>query len=209
MPVPIQPPGISVALIEHDPQTSQVLSDWIKPAEGFSLFSYHNSAEHALAALPTEKPSIVLMDINLAGLGAITCLHQLKPILQQTQFVMLMVDENTEEIFDALAVGATGYLPAQTPRSELLAALKHIHAGGSPMSSVIAKKVLQSFQLQPPASAAELSPRENRILRLLASGSSESEAAGALNISLPMVSTYIRSIYEKLHLHLAGKILQK
>jgi DNA-binding NarL/FixJ family response regulator len=97
----------------------------------------------------------------------------------------------------------------QTPRAGLLAALKHIHAGGSPISSAIAKRVLQWFQNQlSPDTAAELSPRENRILRLLACGSSYNEAADALNISLPMVSTYIRSIYEKLQVHSTAKILQ-
>jgi DNA-binding NarL/FixJ family response regulator len=207
MPVPIQRAGISVSIVEDAPHTGQVLSDWIRLAEGFSLVNYHNTVDGALAALPNEKPAIVLIDINLPSSDASSCIRQLKPSLQQTQFVVLTVNENTDEIFNALTSGATGYLLAQTSRAELLAAVKHIHAGGSPMSRVIAKKVLQSFQIQPAVSAAaELSPRENRILRLLANGSSYQEAAELLNISLPMIGTYIRSIYEKLHLHSAARV---
>jgi len=208
MPVKSQPAGISVSVVHDDPDTSEVLSDWIRSALGFSVASRHTTAGSALAALPHEKPTIVLLDIDLPDLSAFDCLRQLKSILQQTQFVMLLVEEDTDYIFNALAAGATGYLLRHASRDELLAELKLIHAGGSPMSSGISKKVLQSFQSQSPDGTSELSPRETRILRLLANGSSHREAAAALNISLPMISTYIRSIYEKLHLQAAAKILQ-
>src|SRR5215813_2619607 len=108
-----------------------------------------------------------------------------------------------------LSDGASGYILRQATRNELLATLKLIHAGGSPMTSAIAAKVLHSFQHQSPVNcASELSPRESRILRLLAGGSAHREVAAALNISLPMISTYIRSIYEKLHLQAVTKVLQ-
>lgn len=206
MPARSRPAGISVSIVEDDPHTNQILSDWIRPANGFSLLNFHTGAESALSFLPNEKPSVVLLDLNLPGNGAHKCVRQLKPLLQQTQFVMLTTpEENTGEIFAALAVGATGYLLAQSSRAELLAALQEIHAGGSPMSSAIATKVLQAFKAELPLNpAAELSPRENRILRVLARGSSYDEAATTLNISLPMVGTFIRSIYEKLHLHSAA-----
>jgi len=202
MPARTQPAGISVSIVEDDAHASKVLSDWIQPTHGFCLVNYHRTAESALSSLPREKPSVVLIDLNLPGIGASKCVRQLKPMLQQTQFVMLTADEDVDNIFNALAAGATGYLLKRTPRADLLAALKHIHAGGSPISSNIAKKVLQSFQERWPRNpAAELSPRENRILRLLARGSSYNDAATSLNISLPMFSTYIRSIYEKLQIH--------
>jgi DNA-binding NarL/FixJ family response regulator len=203
-----QPAGISVSVVHYDPDTSEVLSDWIGSAHGFYVASSHTTADSALAALPHEKPIIVLLDANLPDLSALDCLRQLKPIVQQTQFVMLLVEEDTDYIFNALTAGATGYMLRQATRNELLTALKLIHAGGSPISSSISKKVLQSFKLQSPNGTSELSPRETRILRLLSNASSHREVAAALNISLPMVSTYIRSIYEKLHLQAAAKILQ-
>lgn len=210
MPIPIQPGGISVSIIEDDARTSQILSDWIRPTDGFCLVNYHNTAASALATLPNEKPSIALIDMDLPDFGALNCVRRLKPPLRQTQFVMLMADENVEKLFNALALGATGYLLTQTPRVELLAALRQIHAGGSPMSCSIAKKVLQSFQIQTSLNnpVAELSPRENRILRLLARGASCAEAADTLNLSLSTVSTFIRSIYEKLQLLAAAKLPQ-
>jgi|KBSMisStandDraft_5_1062788.scaffolds.fasta_scaffold618991_1 DNA-binding NarL/FixJ family response regulator len=202
----IQSVGISVSMIEGNSNASRSFCDWLRLADGFSLLS-QQTASSALVALSHEKPAIVLMDIDTPQRNPFDYLHQLKSTLPQTQFVALVADEDADYIFKTLSAGATGYILRQAVRSELLAALKLIHAGGSPMSGGIARKVIQSFQ-SPANSTSELSPRETRILRLLASGSSHREAAAALNISLPMISTYIRSIYEKLHLLTEGKILQ-
>ena len=123
-----------------------------------------------MAALPAEKPAVVLMDINLPGMSGIECVRQLKPMLPNTQFVMLTVYEDADHIFNALAIGASGYLLKRVSRGELLAALRDVHAGGSPMSSNIARKVVKSF-LRPAlqsSEAVELSPREREVLELLA-----------------------------------------
>jgi len=121
--------------------------------------------------------------------------------LPDTQFVMLTVYEDTDHIFDALAVGASGYLLKQTPREELLTALKDVHAGGSPMTSNIARKVVQSFLRSAPQADASvnLSPREREVLELLACGYLYKEIADNLGITVATVVTYIRRIYEKLH----------
>ena len=193
---------IPVAIIEDDASAREILANWIRRAEGFACAGEHGSAESALASLPQEKPAVVLADINLPGLTGIECVRRLKPLLPETQFVMLTVYEDADHIFDALKAGASGYLLKQTPRHELLAAPKQVHAGGSPMTSNIARKVVQSFQ-QPPqapvAEAAELSAREREVLDLLARGYLYKEIADALGICLPTVNTYIRRIYEKLH----------
>jgi DNA-binding NarL/FixJ family response regulator len=194
--------SISVCIIEDDAPAREILANWIRRAEGFRCVGEHGSAESALTGLPQEKPGVVLADINLPGLNGIECVRRLKPVLPDTQFVMLTVYEDADHIFDALKAGASGYLLKQTPRGELLAALKQVHAGGSPMTSNIARKVVQSFQ-QPvpaaPADAAELSAREREVLDLLARGYLYKEIAETLSISLPTVNTYIRRIYEKLH----------
>jgi len=204
--------SISVSIVEDDPQARQILADWIRRADGFRCVSEHGSAESALATLPAEEPDVVLMDINLPGLNGIECVRQLKPLLPGTQFLMLTVYEDADHIFNALMGGATGYLLKQTPRDELLAALKQVHAGGSPMTSNIARKVVQSFQQQSPAEAdetIELSPRENEVLELLARGYLYKEIADALTISLPTVNTYIRRIYEKLHVRSRAQAVAK
>jgi DNA-binding NarL/FixJ family response regulator len=208
MPRAIQSVGISVSIIEAHSNTSRSFCDWIRLAHGFSLLSQHETTDSALMALSHQKPALVLLDIDPQR-SPFDYLHQLKSTLPQTQFVGLIADEDPDHIFKMLSAGATGYILRQATRNELLAALKLIHAGGSPMTSAIAGKVLHSFRHQSPInSTSELSPRESRILRLLASGSSHREVAAALNISLPMISTYIRSIYEKLHVQAVTKVLQ-
>jgi DNA-binding NarL/FixJ family response regulator len=196
------PVSITVAIVEDDAPARGILTDWIRGAEGFKCAGVYESAEAALAALPREKPSVVLMDINLPGMSGVECVRRLKPQMTDTQFVMLTVYEDPDHIFKALSFGASGYLLKRTPRAELLAAIKDVHAGGSPMTSNIARKIVQSFQRFTAASAAgpdNLSPREREVLELLARGYLYKEIAEALHISGPTVNTHIRRIYEKLH----------
>jgi DNA-binding NarL/FixJ family response regulator len=203
--------SIAVSIIEDDAPAREILASWIRRADGFRLVSEHGSAESALESLPSQNPTVVLMDINLPGMNGIECVRRLKPLLPETQFVMLTVYEDADHIFNALAAGATGYLLKQTPRSELLAALKQVHTGGSPMTSNIARKIVQSFQQKPPPPSedAELSPREREVLELLARGYLYKEIADTLSISLPTVNTYIRRIYEKLHVRSRSQAVAK
>src|SRR5665213_1329147 len=193
--------NISVSIVEDDAPARSILTDWVRDADGFKCVGVHGSAEDALAALPKENPSVVLMDINLPGITGIECVRRLKPQLIDTQFVMLTVYEDPDHIFRALTSGATGYLLKRTPRAELLAALKDVHAGGSPMSSNIARKIVQSYQRfnSSPSKTENLSPREREVLELLARGYLYKEISEALHISVPPVNTHIRRIYEKLH----------
>jgi len=131
--------SITVAIVEDDVPAREILAGWIRSADGFKLAGEYDDAESAIAELPQTKPSVVLFDINLPGINGIECVRRLKPRLPETQFVMVTVYEDVNHIFDALAVGASGYLLKQTKRHELLDALKDVHAGGSPMSSQIAK----------------------------------------------------------------------
>jgi len=155
---------------------------------------------------------VVLSDINLPGMSGVECVRRLKPVLPQAQFVMLTVYRDEDHIFDALSAGATGYLLKQTPRRELIAALKQVHGGGSPMTSTIARKVVQSFeQFSRPSVAelVELTTRELEILNLLAHGNLYKEIAETLHISLPTVATHIRHIYEKLHVRSRSQAVAK
>jgi DNA-binding NarL/FixJ family response regulator len=192
---------ITVSIVEDDATVRDILPDLISHARGFRCVGVHGDAEKALVRLPVEKPSVVLMDINLPGMTGIECVRRLKPMLPKTQFVMLTVYEDADHIYHALAAGASGYLLKRTSQAGLLAAIKDVHAGGSPMSSNIARKVVQSFQRGGSivAKGEDLSPREREVLELLAHGYLYKEIADALHISVPTVSTYIRRVYEKLH----------
>jgi len=108
--------NIAISIIEDDVPAREILAEWIRRAEGFQCVSEHADAESALGSLPREKPAVVLVDINLPGINGIECIRRLKPVLPQTQFVILTVYEDDNHIFKALAVGASGYLLKQTPR---------------------------------------------------------------------------------------------
>jgi DNA-binding NarL/FixJ family response regulator len=194
--------NIGVAIVEDDVPAREILADWIRSAEGFQMTGEYDDAETAIAELPHEKPSVVLFDINLPGMNGIECVRKLKPRLPDTQFLMVTVYEDANHIFNALSAGASGYLLKQMRRSELLDALKDVHAGGSPMSSQIARKVVQNFyrnETQNNGETVELSPREREVIELLARGYLYKEIASQLEISVQTVNTYIRRIYEKLH----------
>ena len=207
--------SIGVAIVEDDVPAREIIAGWIRSADGFKLVGEYGDAESAIADLPQRKPSVVLFDINLPGMNGIECVRKLKPHLPDTQFLMVTVYEDANHIFDALAVGASGYLLKQTRRNELIDALKDVHAGGSPMSSQIARKVVQSFRRNETGStgtdgeAAELSTREREVLELLARGYLYKEIAEQLKISVPTVNTYIRRIYEKLHVRSRAQAVAK
>ena len=193
--------SIAVSIVEDNPQVRSSLAKLIDGAPGFRCVSRHGSAEDALVEIPKVKPEVVLMDINLPGINGVECVRRLKPLLPKTQMIMLTVYQNTEHIFNALAAGATGYMLKQTPPAELLAAIKEVHAGGSPMSGHIARKIVQSFQRQTPLSdeAQSLSPREAEVLDLLAKGYLYKEIAEAMKVTYATVHTHIRHVYEQLH----------
>ena len=202
---------IAVSIVEDDAQARKILAGWVTHAPGFSLHGDWGDAETALAALPQKKPNVVLMDINRPGSSGVEAVKKLKAILPDTQVVMLTVYEDADHIYNALAAGATGYLLKETPRQELLNALENVHRGGSPMTSNIARKVVQSFGHAHTSlsGADDLSPREQEVLDLLAGGYLYKEIAERLNISVPTVNTYVRRVYEKLHVRSRAQAVAK
>lgn len=203
--------GIAVSIVEDDAEARKILANWVSRASGFKLAGEWGDGESALESLPQKNPNVVLMDINLPGMSGVEAVRKLKPLLPSTQFVMLTVYEDADHIYSALAAGATGYLLKQTPRQELLAALEEVHRGGSPMTSNIARKVVQSFRHTPAVGPEDdgLSPREQEVLELLARGYLYKEIAERLAISVPTVNTYVRRIYEKLHVRSRAQAVAK
>jgi DNA-binding NarL/FixJ family response regulator len=204
--------AISVSIVEDSEQLRGTLARVIDRAEGFRCLSHFGAAEDALKALPQNPPEVLLMDINLPGMNGVECVRQLKALLPKIQVIMLTVYEDTENIFNALAAGAAGYLLKRTSRAELLAAIKEVHSGGSPMTAHIARKVVQSFQqsASPAAPPVEgLSPREQEVLDCLSKGFLYKEIADKLGISYETVHTYIRRIYEKLQVRTRTEAVAK
>jgi DNA-binding NarL/FixJ family response regulator len=202
---------ISVSIVEDSDKFRETLARVLSRSEGFRCISHYPNAEEALKALPVDKPEVVLMDINLPGINGVECVRQLKQLMPSVQVMMLTVYEDTENIFNALAAGASGYMLKRTSRDELLEAIREVHRGGSPMNTPIARKVVQSFQRTSAAAPATeaLSPREQEVLDCLAQGFLYKEIAEKLNISYETVHTYIRRIYEKLQVRTRTEAVAK
>lgn len=197
---------IRVALIDDDANLRENFTAWLAEAEGLEVVGQFKDAESALKALPAARPDVVLMDIHLPGMDGIDCVAQLKQKMPKTQFVMLTMYENADLIFRALIAGATGYLLKRASEPELISAIKDAYNGGSPMTSSIARMVVKMVTQKndPPAvqSLSEgLAERERQVIDLMARGYVNKEIADSLNISIETVKTYIRRIYEKLHVH--------
>lgn len=203
--------SITVSIVEDNDQLRGTLARVISRAEGFLCVGQHASAEDALEALPQERPNVVLMDINLPGMNGVECVRKLKQLVPETQVLMLTVYEDTDNIFNALTAGATGYMLKRTPRAELLAAIQEVYRGGSPMTAHIARKVVQSFQRSGPSQQAteNLSEREQQVLDCLSQGFLYKEIADKLGISYETVHTYIRRIYEKLQVRTRTEAVAK
>ncbi len=203
--------NITISIVEDNEQLRGTLARVISRTEGFVCLGQHATAEAALENLPKELPQVVLMDINLPGMNGVECVRRLKQILPETQVMMLTAYEDTENIFASLAAGASGYMLKRTPRAELLDAIREVRNGGSPMTTHIARKVVQSF-LKPvaaPGPTHELSEREREVLDLLSHGLMYKEISEKLGISFETVRTYIRRIYEKLQVRTRTEAVAK
>lgn len=203
--------AINVSIVEDQDQLRGTLARVLNRADGFHCVSQYANAEDALNGLPNDRPNVVLMDINLPGMNGVECVRQLKQLLPDTQAIMLTVYEDTDNIFNALAAGASGYMLKRTKSAELLDAIREVIRGGSPMTTHIARKVVQSFQKPAGTSqpTEELSPREKEVLDCLAQGFLYKEIADKLGISYETVHTYIRRIYEKLQVRTRTEAVAK
>ena len=198
-----RPGAITVAVVEDNPGLRASLATMLNRAPGLQCAGTFPDAEQALRALPTLRPRVVLMDIQLPGMDGVRCVAQLARDLPGTQIIMLTAFDNPDTIFDSLAAGAGGYLLKPVRTAQLAAAVKEIAAGGAPMTSSIARRVVQTFRkpAAPPGDDAPLSPRESEILDLLSRGLLLKEIGDQLRISYWTVQTHIGRIYEKLHVH--------
>jgi DNA-binding NarL/FixJ family response regulator len=194
---------ITVSIVEDDRKTRESLVALLRYASGVRLLGTHPSGEAALSGVPIEQPDVVLMDINLPGMSGIDCIAKLKAQMPGLRALMLTTYEDSHLIFNSLRAGASGYILKNKSSAELLAAIQQVHEGGAPMSMRIARKVVAFFnQLPGPTPESErLSEREAQVLAALAKGLLYKEIAIHLKISENTVRTYIKRVYEKLHVN--------
>lgn len=193
--------SIKVSLVEDNQSIRQSLAEILESTPGFRMGNACVSGEEALRVLPANPSDVVLMDINLPRLNGIQCVRELKRCLPQTQFIMLTIEDDNQRVFESLQAGATGYLVKNVAPEKILAAIDEVHCGGSPMSSQIARMLVQTFQSNGSSFelGGNLTPREREILTLLTRGYRSKEVADELSIGIQTVHTHLRNIYEKLH----------
>jgi DNA-binding NarL/FixJ family response regulator len=190
---------ISVSIAEDLPEIRSTLERIIKAESDMLLLSSSQNAEDAMPLILEAQPDIVIMDINMPGMNGIDCIRAIKNDCPGTQFMIFTIYENDEKIFDALAAGASGYLLKKTSPEKIIEAIKELNNGGSPMSTPIARKVINHFKEAKKPGHESLTNKENEILNLLSKGFLYKEIAAKLSISVGTVTQHIHNIYEKLH----------
>jgi len=215
------PARIRVGIVEDDPGTRQALAGSLRGDPDVDCVGSYASAEEAVRELPERRPDVVIMDVNLPGRDGVQCVRDLVARLPAVQVVMLTVYDNTDVIFQSLAAGAKGYLLKPIRAAQLLAAVRDVIGGGAPLTSNIARKLVQAFA--EPAAApvardadperealeAALSPREREVLELLARGYLYKEIASHFKVSYSTVHTHIERIYHKLHVRSRAQAVAK
>jgi DNA-binding NarL/FixJ family response regulator len=193
--------SITVSIVDDEADLREHIAGYLAAAGNITCKSAYASAKEALNHLPQDKPDVILMDINLGEMDGIECVRRLTVLMPDARVLMLTVFEDSDQIFRALAAGASGYLLKRLSPKKLLEAIEEVCAGGSPMSAPIARKVVQSFKATPAGGdeSADLSERERAVLDGLAEGLAYKQIADQLQISIHTVRNYIRRIYEKLH----------
>ncbi|HEY2931817.1 MAG TPA: response regulator transcription factor [Acidobacteriota bacterium] len=202
---------IRVAIVEDDRATREGLGILIGGTPGYCCAGTFRSVEDALQSRDDDPPDVVLLDIHLPGMLGSDGVRALKHKHPSAEVVMLTIYADDEKVFESICNGACGYLLKETPPAKLLESIREAHGGGAPMSPEVARKVVTLFQKTGPPAKLEgqLTPQEVRLLQLLAEGYSYEGAAGYLNVSLNTVRDYIRTSYEKLHVHSRSEAVSK
>ena len=197
------PAPIKVAIVEDDEGIRSSLGALIRRAPALQLAGDYPDAESAIREIPRQPPDVVLMDINLPGLNGVECVRQLKSTLPAVQFLMLTVYEDGDSLFNSLKAGASGYLLKRTASARLLEAIADVYAGGSPVTPQLARRLVQYFSRLGDGDSAisHLTPGERDFLDQLANGYAYKEIADRMKISIDTVRSYVRTVYEKLHVH--------
>jgi len=198
-----KPEFLNIAVVEDDARVRGSLVGILGQHPGCVCVADYPDGESAVAGLVGQSVHVVIMDIHLPGMNGIECVRQLAPGMPDTQFIMLTVAKDSDNLFNALAAGASGYLLKPVRAKELIDAVRDVNQGGAPMTSSIARRVVAAFRPKPVSNPQmeSLSEREHEVLALLAEGLLYKQAADRLGVSVNTFCEYIRRIYRKLQVH--------
>lgn len=208
------PARIDVAIVEDNRGLRRSLRDILNRTDGLRCVADYGTGEEALKGLTAVRPAVVIMDINLPGMSGVDCVRILVERLPSVLILMLTIQSNIGAVFESLRAGACGYLCKPLRARELVAAVRDVIAGGSPMTAEIARQVVRTFKETPPPAAVskplpDLSERERQVLEMLAEGFLYKEIAETMELSWNTVNTYTRRIYEKLHVRSRAQAVAK
>ncbi len=189
---------ISICLIEDDATIREGYEYLLGNTEGYKVTGSFASYEDAAKKIAKCEPDVILLDIELPGISGIDAIPKLKKLVPDVNIIMLTVYEQDLNIFRSLANGASGYLTKDTPTKKIISSIQEVMSGGGPMSSQIARMVIESFQRN---EESPLTPRETEILEQIATGKSRKRIAEELFIDLETVKSHIKNIYSKLNVH--------
>ncbi|MCB0698848.1 MAG: response regulator transcription factor [Chitinophagales bacterium] len=190
--------NINICLIEDDETIREGYEYLINNTEGYKVTGSFPSYEDAAKKIARCEPDVILLDVELPGVSGIDAIPKLKKLVPEAHVIILTVYEQELQIFRALGNGAAGYMTKDTPHERILTSIKEVMSGGGPMSSQIARMVIQSFQRN---EESPLTPRETEILEQISTGKSRKRIAEELFIDLETVKSHIKNIYSKLNVH--------
>ena len=194
---------IKIAVVEDNPALRASLVSLFDKTEGMRCVASLNNLLNVVSEVGSALPDIILMDIGLPNISGIEGVRTVKTHFPAIQILMFTVFDDDEKIFDAIRAGASGYLLKKTPPDEIVQAVRELSLGGAPMTSSIARRVIQSFQAAPATLVEDyrLTVRENEILYSLVDGLSYKKIAGKYCVSISTIRTHICNIYNKLHVN--------
>jgi DNA-binding NarL/FixJ family response regulator len=195
-----------VMIVEDDREIRNSFSLFVNSSQRFMVVGAYGNCEEAIANLNRDKPEIVLMDIELPGMNGIKGTQVIKDKVPNVEVVMVTVYEDSELVFEALKAGASGYITKSANYMELLSALEEIIRGGAPMSSRIARMVIDNYHINP---NSPLTKRETTILQLIAEGKTYTQISEELFISKETAKTHIKNIYSKLQVNSKSEAIAK
>ena len=205
---------INVVIVEDNMNIREGLAALINGTDGYECVGAFGNCEDFLSSLPELVVDVALMDIGLPGMNGIEGVRKAREIRNNLNILMLTVYKESKVVFEAICAGACGYMVKNTPPTRLLEAIKEVHQGGSPMSSMIARQVITVFQQQNNTTISnsedyDLSNREKEVLNKLSEGDNYQQIADSLFISVDTVRHHIRNIYKKLHVHSQSEAVAK
>ncbi len=203
----INPSVVRVALVDDDTGFQTAVAEALKLASDMMLVSVSGTLTAGLKLLKSPPVDILIVDLGLPDGSGITLVQQAYQLWPTCNIMVSTTFADESNVMKSLEAGATGYLLKDSSQQNLINELRSLHSGGSPISPLIARKILMRFRpehilVKTPPSAGEscvtLSAREQEVLELITKGFTSNEIAALLSVSHHTVLTFVRRIYAKL-----------